>query len=160
MPAYIGLGSNLGGREEYLRTAIEMIAKTERVNRASSIYETDPMGRLDQPTFLNMVIEVETDKTPIDLVTHLQSVEHSLHRERPFPNAPRTIDLDLLLYGQVVEDDPEATIAHPRMHERAFVLVPLAEIVPDIVVPTLGKTAGELLDALGDTEGVTYWGEF
>jgi 2-amino-4-hydroxy-6-hydroxymethyldihydropteridine diphosphokinase len=160
MLAYIGLGSNLGGREEYLRTAIEMLAKTENVSGVSSIYETDPIGYLDQPTFLNMVIELETDRQPIDLLKLLQATEQDLHRERSFPNAPRTIDLDLLLYDQIVEHSRELTIPHPRLHERAFVLAPLAEIASNVVVPTLGKSVKELLDALEHTEGVRYWGEF
>jgi 2-amino-4-hydroxy-6-hydroxymethyldihydropteridine diphosphokinase len=160
MPAYIGLGSNLGGREEYLRTAIEMLAKTENISRASSVYETDPVGNLDQPSFLNMVIELETDRQPVDLLNLLQEIEKGLHRERSFPNAPRTIDLDLLLYDQVVELSQELIIPHPRMHERAFVLVPLVEIGPDVIVPTFGKTVKELLHALENTEGVSYWGEF
>jgi 2-amino-4-hydroxy-6-hydroxymethyldihydropteridine diphosphokinase len=158
--AFVALGTNLGDREGYLRAAIEAIAKTEEVRRASSIYETDPVGYLDQPVFLNMVIEVETSKVPLDLLRQLRKVEHDLHRERTFPNAPRNIDLDLLLYGDVVLESPELTIPHPRLHERAFVLIPLAEIAPDAIVPTLGKTAQELRDLFGEVEGVTYWGEY
>jgi 2-amino-4-hydroxy-6-hydroxymethyldihydropteridine diphosphokinase len=158
--AFVALGSNLGDREGYLRVAIEPIAKTESVLQASSIYETDPVGYLDQPSFLNMVIEVETAKAPLDLLQRLREVEHELHRERAFQNAPRTIDLDLLLYDDVVLDSPDLTIPHPRMHERAFVLVPLVEIAPNAIVPTIGKSANELLEGLGDIEGVNYWGEY
>jgi 2-amino-4-hydroxy-6-hydroxymethyldihydropteridine diphosphokinase len=160
MLAYIGLGSNLGGREEYLRTAIKMLAKIENVSLVSSIYESDPVDFLDQSPFLNMVIELETDRQPVDLLKLLQEFEKDLHRERSFPNAPRTIDLDVLLYDQIVENSQDLTIPHPRMLERAFVLVPLAEIAPNVVVPTVGKTVKALLDALEHTEGVSYWGEF
>jgi 2-amino-4-hydroxy-6-hydroxymethyldihydropteridine diphosphokinase len=160
MPAYVALGSNLGDREGYLRAAIEAIAKTETVKQASSIYETDPVGYLDQPSFLNMVIELETAKEPLELLRRLRTVEHDLHRERTIPNAPRNIDLDLLLFDDIVLDNPELTVPHPRMHERAFVMVPLVEIAPEVVVPTLRKTAKELLDSLGEIEGVTYWGEY
>jgi 2-amino-4-hydroxy-6-hydroxymethyldihydropteridine diphosphokinase len=160
MLAYVALGSNLGDREGYLRAAIEAIAKTEVVRRASSIYETDPVGYLDQPVFLNMVIEVETAKEPLKLLRLMRKVEHDLHRERTFPNAPRNIDLDLLLYDDVVLESAELTIPHPRLHERAFVLIPLAEIAPNVIVPTRGKTVQELRDVFGEIEGVTYWGEY
>jgi 2-amino-4-hydroxy-6-hydroxymethyldihydropteridine diphosphokinase len=160
MTAYVALGSNLGDREGYLRAAIEAISKTEEVRLASSIYETDPVGFLDQPVFLNMVIELKTDKEPLELLRLLRKVEHDLHRERSFPNAPRNIDLDLLLFGEVVLESLELTVPHPRLHERAFVLIPLAEIAPNAIVPTLGKTVRELRDAFGEVEGVTYWGEF
>jgi 2-amino-4-hydroxy-6-hydroxymethyldihydropteridine diphosphokinase len=160
MLAHVALGSNLGDREGYLRAAIEAIGKTEDVRQSSSIYETDPVGYLDQPAFLNMVIEVETAKEPLDFLSLLRTVEHDLHRERTFPNAPRTIDLDLLLFENVVMESSELTVPHPRMHERAFVLVPLAEIVPDAIVPTFGKSVQELLDVLGEVEGVGYWGDY
>lgn len=160
MTAFVALGSNLGDREGFLRAAIEAMARTETVLQASSIYETDPVGYLDQPPFLNMVIEVETSKESLELLRRLREIEHELHRERSFPNAPRTVDLDLLLYDDVVLDSPGLTIPHPRMHERAFVLAPLVEIAPTTIVPTIGKTAKELFDGLGDIEGVTYWGEF
>jgi 2-amino-4-hydroxy-6-hydroxymethyldihydropteridine diphosphokinase len=160
MPAFIALGSNLGDREGYMRAAIDAISKTESIVKASSIYETDPIGFLDQPAFLNMVIKVETEKVPLDLLRKLREVEQSLHRERTFPNAPRTIDLDLLLYNDVILETPELTVPHPRLHERSFVLVPLVEIAPDVIVPTLGSTAKMLLDALGNVEGINNWGEY
>jgi 2-amino-4-hydroxy-6-hydroxymethyldihydropteridine diphosphokinase len=160
MPAYVALGSNLGDKEGYLRTAIENIARTERIQQASSIYETDPIGYLDQPTFLNMVIEVGTAEDPQGLLRMLRSIELSLRRERTFTNAPRTIDLDILLFDDVVMHSADLTIPHPRMHERPFVLIPLAEIASDVVVPTYRQTVQELLDALPDTSGVVYWGEY
>jgi 2-amino-4-hydroxy-6-hydroxymethyldihydropteridine diphosphokinase len=160
MTAYIAIGSNLGDREGYLRAAIDALKKSESVVQTSSIYETAPVGHLDQPAFLNMVVGVETPKRPVELLTQLGEIEKSLHRKRSFPNAPRTIDLDLLLHGDAIVDTPEVTVPHPRLHERAFVLVPLVEIAPATLVPTLGRSAQELLDDLGDIKGVVYWGEY
>ena len=160
LPVYIGLGSNLGDREAYLRAAVDELRRSEEITKTSSIYETDPVGYLDQPAFLNMVIELQTKKTPPELTERLQEIESRLHRERTFQNAPRTIDLDLLLYDDLVSEDPIVTIPHPRMHERAFVLIPLAEIAPNVVVPTAGTTAEQLLDELVNASAVRYWGEF
>jgi 2-amino-4-hydroxy-6-hydroxymethyldihydropteridine diphosphokinase len=152
--AYIGLGSNLGNRMATLRTAVQRIRTLGRVSGVSRLYETEPVGYLEQPRFLNAVLALETVLTPANLLHALLEIEHDLGRTRSFPNAPRTLDLDLLLVDDVMLDTPELTLPHPRLHERAFVLVPLAEIAPEIVHPGFGQTARELLQALPDQEGV------
>lgn len=111
-----------------------------RVLRRSSIYETDPVGYLDQPPFLNMVVAVETSLSPHELLARLLEIEQELGRVRTFRNAPRIIDLDILLFGQAVFEDPELQLPHPRMLERRFVLEPLNEIAPALVHPVTGRT--------------------
>jgi 2-amino-4-hydroxy-6-hydroxymethyldihydropteridine diphosphokinase len=139
--AYVGLGANLGDRERTLRDAIEALDAVPgvRVAAVSSFRETDPVGYLDQPRFLNGAAAVETQLGPRELMDALLSVERSLGRTRDGPRfGPRTIDLDLLLYGDESVDEPGLTVPHPRLHERAFALEPLAELDPDLVVPGQG----------------------
>jgi 2-amino-4-hydroxy-6-hydroxymethyldihydropteridine diphosphokinase len=155
--AYIGLGSNLGDRMATLRTAIERFESLGRVTNVSSLYKTEPVGYLEQPSFLNAVVALETALAPADLLRALLGIERDLGRVRSFPNAPRTLDLDLLLVDNVILDTPELTLPHPRQHRRAFVLVPLAEIAPQVVHPGSGKTMQELLRALPDQGGVEVY---
>jgi len=131
--AYIGLGTNLGERRANLDRALSLLAASPgvRLLRAARVYETAPVGYTAQPRFLNTVAEVETDLSPADLLAVLQRIEAELGRVRTVRWGPRTIDLDLLLYDDLTLDDPALTIPHPRMAERAFVLVPLAELIPD-----------------------------
>jgi 2-amino-4-hydroxy-6-hydroxymethyldihydropteridine diphosphokinase len=134
-PAYVGLGANLGDREAAIRRAAELI----RAARLSSIHETEPWGYEAQPRFLNAVAEVETELPPRDLLELLLEVEGRLGRTRAGPRwGPRAIDLDLLLYGDETVDEPGLTVPHPHLHERVFVLEPLAELAPDAEVPGRG----------------------
>ena len=142
--AYIGLGSNLGDREESIRRAAELIG----ARRLSTIRETEPWGIEDQPFFLNAVAEVETDLPPRRLLDRLLEVERTLGRTRDgIRFGPRTIDLDLLLYGEETIDEAGLQVPHPRLHERRFVLEPLAELEPGLVVPGRGPVSA-LLAAL------------
>jgi 3-oxoacyl-[acyl-carrier protein] reductase len=147
--AYIGLGSNLGNRQDYLDKAIEAFQEHAgmAVRQVSSYFETDPEGGPpDQPDFINAVAELETTLEPNELMQALLKIERDLGRVRREKNGPRTIDLDILLYDDVILDDPDLKIPHPRMHERGFVLEPIAEIAPDFVHPVLGDTMAELWD--------------
>ncbi len=157
---YLGLGSNLGERERNLEEAIRLLAGRVRVERLSSIYETEPVGYLEQPRFLNAVCEVAASLAPGELLALVKEIESALGRMPGFLNAPRPIDLDILFYGDQVIDIPELTIPHPRLTERAFVLVPLAELAPRLVHPVNGKTVAEMVKRI-DVRGVRKWdGEF
>jgi 2-amino-4-hydroxy-6-hydroxymethyldihydropteridine diphosphokinase len=139
--AYVGLGSNLGDREELIRRAARLIGAT----RLSSIVETEPWGYEDQPRFLNAVAQIETPLGARDLLDRLLEVERGLGRERVGPRwGPRTLDLDLLLYGNEEIDEPGLVVPHPRLAERLFVLEPLAELVPAQRIPGVGTVAEAL----------------
>lgn len=147
--ACLGLGSNLGDRLANLNRAIARLdaAAGIRVASRSGVYETKPVeSATGQPDFLNMAVTVETTCSPAELLELTGSIEHALGRIRPFPGAPRTVDIDLLLFGGLVRTSPDPVIPHPRMHERLFVLAPLFEIAPDHLHPRLGVTVATLLD--------------
>ncbi len=156
--AYIGLGSNMGDRVGYLRQAVGLLAWVTRVEIVSSLYETEPWGVAEQPAFLNAVCRVLTTLSPHDLLAETQQIELSLGRKRLVRWGPRTIDLDILFYDDRVIDTPDLVIPHPLLAERAFVLVPLAEIAPGLRHPVLGKTVAELAAEVPDREGVHWWG--
>jgi len=134
--AYVGLGSNLGDREATLRAAI---AALPGVVAVSELRETDPVGVTEQPAFLNGAVALETDLSPRELLETLLAVERELGRQRRERWGPRTIDLDLLVYGSETVDEPGLTVPHPRLHERRFALDPLAEIAPRLVIPGRGR---------------------
>jgi 2-amino-4-hydroxy-6-hydroxymethyldihydropteridine diphosphokinase len=146
---YIGIGSNLGDRKANCMRAIELLAeKGIVVRKESSLYETDPWGDKNQPKFLNMAIEIETDLKPRDLLNTLAHIEKELGRKKSHKWGPRIIDLDILLYDSITIDQDDLKIPHPFMHERDFVLKPLYEIAPDVKHPVLNLSTGELLQKL------------
>jgi len=150
---FIALGSNLGDRQANLQAAIQALPPAVRVQRTSPIYETEPWGYREQPDFLNMVLQGETELSPSELIASLKKMEALLGRQATFKNGPRVIDLDLLFYDDLVLENAGLTIPHPGMAERAFVLVPLADLAPDKVHPGRKETVKELLEGV-DTRGV------
>jgi 2-amino-4-hydroxy-6-hydroxymethyldihydropteridine diphosphokinase len=155
---YISLGSNLGDRAANLERAIETLAEIGvRVLRRSSIYETEPVDFLAQPWFLNCVVEAETSLEPRQLLEELQAIERKVGSKKLVPRGPRIIDLDILFYETSVIHEAGMEIPHPRLMERRFALVPLAELAPELRHPVLRKTIAELLAATQDRSAVRVW---
>jgi 2-amino-4-hydroxy-6-hydroxymethyldihydropteridine diphosphokinase len=142
--SYLSIGSNLGDRAKNLGTAIAFLAPQVQILMQSSIYQTEPWGYFDQPSFLNQVIKTETALEPFDFFNYLQGIESQMGRQETFRFGPRLIDLDILFYDDLILDSPNLTIPHPRIQERAFVLIPLAEIAPGLNHPVLGKTIQQI----------------
>ncbi len=145
---YLSFGSNMGNRQGNLNKALEILSQRVKLGQISSIYDTEPVGNADQPRFLNLVCQIDTRLAPMELLSLTKGIESKLGRKLGEPNSPRPIDIDILFYGDQVLESPKLVIPHPRLEERAFVLIPLSEIAPELVHPVSGKTAKEMLEAL------------
>ena len=147
--AYISIGSNLGDREENCKQALRLLqANGILIKKQSRMYETEPWGIKDQPKFINMAVEVETDKKPEELLRVLEEIEKEIGRTETVKWGPRVIDLDILFYDDLILKTPDLEIPHPLLHERGFVLKPLSEIAPDKKHPVTGKTVKEMIENL------------
>jgi len=157
---YLSLGANLGDRERQIEAALAEIDQLDgtQVARVSSLYDTEPVGEIEQPRFLNAVAQVETELTPGRLLWNLKLIERRLGRTRAHRWGPRKIDIDILLFDDWVVDDPGLTIPHVELRNRDFVLIPLAELAPELELPTTGEQIGTLREALGERRSVRRFG--
>jgi 2-amino-4-hydroxy-6-hydroxymethyldihydropteridine diphosphokinase len=158
---FLGLGSNIGDRVKALKEAERLISEIDGVLVVSSasLYETEPVGIVDQPSFINSALKIKTTLRPTELLGGLKEIERKLGRVDTIRWGPRIIDIDILLFDNIVVNKKGLTIPHPEMAKRAFVLVPLSEIAPDIIHPVLKKSIRELVDELGDVTDVMVWKE-
>ena len=154
---YLGLGSNMGDRQGNLDEALELLSRKLQVQQVSPIYDTEPVGNIHQPRFLNLVCRISTRLSPVELLTLVKGIEMRLGRKPGTSDAPRPIDIDILFYGDLIMETPDLTIPHPKLTGRAFVLIPLDAIAPDLVHPVSGKTIRELLNEVNETQGVLRW---
>ena len=155
---YLGLGTNIGQRENNLYRALNFLSEKVEIEKVSRIYETEPVGYDDQQWFLNLVCCVNTELDPLEMLSYAKAIESSMGRQESFRNAPRKIDIDILLIGDRAIELHDLIIPHPRLTERGFVLVPFADIAPNLVHPGSGKTIKDLLAELDDTKQVREWG--
>ena len=154
---YLCLGSNLGDRDKSLAQALALLCQQAKLEKVSSVYETEPVGYEEQPLFLNLVCQITTSLSPEELLRLAKAIEVRMGRVPSFPDAPRPIDIDILFYDNKSIKTQDLTIPHPRLAERAFVLVPLAEIAPGLVHPELRKTVVQLADEVKGRSGVRKW---
>ncbi|MDC3414844.1 2-amino-4-hydroxy-6-hydroxymethyldihydropteridine diphosphokinase [Aquibacillus sp. 3ASR75-11] len=158
---YIALGSNISPRSLYLKKALQALRDKEEliISSVSSVYETKPVGYTSQKNFLNMVVKVETTYTAYELLKYCLKIEKNLDRKREIRWGPRTIDLDILVFNKENIESEQLTIPHPRMHERAFVLIPLNDLNPNMMIPTINKSVSDILMTMSaeEKEGVTKW---
>ncbi|MQY55295.1 MAG: 2-amino-4-hydroxy-6-hydroxymethyldihydropteridine diphosphokinase [Dehalococcoidia bacterium] len=159
MQVYLGLGSNLGDRQANLARALKLLGERLHIELVSSLYETEPVDYTEQPLFLNAICRAQTELGPMQLLSLVKGIEASLGRVPSFPNAPRPIDIDIIFYGDRVMETPDLTIPHPRLEERAFVLIPLLEVAPDLRHPVSGEYIKDLAARVGGREGVKKIGE-
>ncbi len=159
--AFIGIGTNIGDRRKQIEEAMRLLDTPPKIKivKSSALYVTEPMGYVGQDWFLNCVVEINTTLLPHELLYHCQAIEDRMGRTRTMMWGPRSIDLDILLYNDETIADDELVIPHPNMHKRRFVLVPLVEIAPDIIHPTLNKTVTDLLKNLKDAHKVDLYRE-
>jgi len=150
--AYLSLGSNLGDRRANLRNAIGKLLNLGQLIAVSSFYETEPVEFTDQPWFLNCAVALQTNLSGEDFLAEIMAIEREMGRQRSQPKGPRTIDIDILLFGKAVLHSPKLTLPHPALHQRRFVLEPLAEIAPDVQHPVLKKSMRELLELLSNRD--------
>jgi 2-amino-4-hydroxy-6-hydroxymethyldihydropteridine diphosphokinase len=156
-PVCIGLGSNMGDREACLREAIDRLRPLVSCEALSDIFETEPVGGVEQGWFLNMALRGATGLAPAALLSALQTIEDAMGRKRLTDKGPRIIDVDILLYSSTILNTEKLTVPHPELHHRAFVLVPLAQIAPDWLHPVLHKTVQQLSDELQQDKAVRVW---
>jgi len=156
---YLALGANLGDRMGSIASAVERLSGKVAIRKLSSVYETEPFYFKDQPMFLNAVLSGMTGLDPFELLSFLKGIESDMGRQTSFRNAPRTIDIDILFYGDRIIETLELTIPHPRIAERAFVLVPLAEIAPGLVHPQSQKKVSDMLAEVDGVNGVRKFGK-
>ncbi len=152
--AYLCIGSNLGEREKNLTQALTLLSQKANLDKVSSIYETEPVGYKEQPFFLNLVCQITTELNAEELLHIAKEIENAMGRIPNFPNSPRPIDIDILFYENQIIQTQNLTIPHPRLAERAFVLIPLTEIAPALVHPELGKSIAELAGSAKGYNGV------
>ncbi len=155
---YLSTGSNIGDRLAYLQRAVKMLEAYPgiSVSQVSAVYETAPWGYPNQALFLNQIVEIETQISPADLLSAIKKIEKEIGRTPSFKYGPRVIDMDILFYGDQIIEQENLTIPHPHLSERAFVLVPLADLIPDFVHPKLGKTVAQLKQAIDCSSVVWY----
>jgi 2-amino-4-hydroxy-6-hydroxymethyldihydropteridine diphosphokinase len=153
---YLSLGSNMGDRGANLDKALNLLSQRMQMGKLSSVYDTEPVGNTNQPRFLNMACQAFTRLSPEGLLSLIKGIESKMGRHSK-SGEPRTMDIDILLYGEEVVEAPELVIPHPKMMKRAFVLVPLAEIAPGLVHPVSGKTIKELRQDIKEVQGVFKW---